>query len=672
MDASIFQVAAQGFYNILDPYVLLAVLVGVGIGTFNAVAPQGMGTPLAYSILLPVVVRWEPVTAIALLLGISAVSAICAAYLPILFGIPGGAGSVATILDGYPMGQRGEARRALGASFMAGGMGSLIGTFTLILAVPVAKPLIHLMGSPELFVLVLWGLSMVSILSGRQPVKGLIAAALGLLIASIGQQPQSGILRFVFGQVYLLDGFSISIIAVALFGIPSALELALAKMGVEQQPAPLNGSLLDGVKDTLREWWLVVRCSFVGVWVGIVPGIGSQTVDWLAYGHAVQTCKGSKEMFGKGDVRGVIAPECANDAKDGGDLITTLLLGLPQGATTALFLVALLALRIIPGPDMVKNHLDIIFSAIWLQGIAGILGTLIGFCLANQLAKLANIRYSLMVPIILSFILLGALTANRDPLDLLTVACFGALGFFMKRFGYPRPALILGLILGGLMEKYLYRSVASYGISWLLRPGVMVLLVLAVVTLLLSLPRKEKKESPDDSPVQGTAQEKKIALRIRPDTVFTLFSLCLFLTAIAVGLQWPLIAKLLPIYLAAIPGVLMALTQIFSEMKGRPGAAEAARSKKEDQDAILENGLDFATEVKRTLVFCGWFFGGAVAVWLLGIVIALPLLLFSYSLIEGREKWWVSMVTAAGGVVFVWGVFEFVMDVQWPGGALFQ
>ena len=293
MEISLIDAAIKGFMNILQFKVFFAMMVGVSIGTFTAVAPQGLGIPLVYAIMLPVVIKWEPVTGMALLIGASSVSAICAAYLPVLFGIPGGSGSQATVLDGYPMGKRGEARRALGASFMAGGMGALIGTFTLAAAIPAARPLIYLMGSPELFVVVLWGLSMVAVLAGRRPLKGLIAAAFGLLLATIGQQEQSGIMRFVFDQPYLLDGFSVSIIALALFGIPAALDLALMKLGVEQQPAPLTGKLFDGVKDTIREWWLVVRCSFIGVWVGIVPGIGSQVVDWLAYGHAAQSARGA-------------------------------------------------------------------------------------------------------------------------------------------------------------------------------------------------------------------------------------------------------------------------------------------------------------------------------------------------------------------------------------------
>jgi TctA family transporter len=382
-------------------------------------------------------------------------------------------------------------------------MGCLIGTLTLALAIPAARPLIYLMGSPELFVVMLWGLSMVAVLAGRRPVKGLIAAAFGLLLATVGQQAQSGEMRFVFGQSYLLDGFSISIIALALFGIPSALDLALTKLGVEQQPVPLKGSLLDGIKDTLRHWTLVLRCSFVGVWVGIVPGLGSQVVDWLAYGHAAQTAKGGRENFGKGDVRGVIAPESANDAKDGGDLVTTLLLGFPQGVVTALFIVALLAWGYLPGPEMVKKNPDVIYSVVWLQGISGITGTLIGFFLAAQLAKLAEVRYTFMVPVMFIFILMGAFSVHRDPIDLLVVVGFGALGYFMRRFGYPRPAMILGLVLGDLMEKYLYRSVASYGFSWLGRPAVIILLGLAALSFVFTMRGRLRTKQEAPTPLGG-------------------------------------------------------------------------------------------------------------------------------------------------------------------------
>ena len=666
MELSLIQAAGQGFLNLLDANVLMALLVGVGIGTFTAVAPQGIGTPLVYALLLPIVIRWKPITALALLLGSSAVSAICAAYLPVLFGIPGGGGSQATVLDGYPMGRRGEALRALGASFMAGGMGCLIGTFTLAAAIPLAKPLIYLLGSPELFVFVLWGLSMVAVLAGRQPLKGLIAALFGLLIATVGQQAQSGVMRFVYDQPYLLDGVAISIVALVLFGIPSAMDMALIKLGVEQQPAPLRGSLFEGVKDTLREWWLVVRCSFLGVWVGIVPGIGSQTVDWLSYGHAAQTCKGAKDTFGKGDVRGVIAPESANDAKDGGDMVTTLLLGFPQGTSTALLIVALLAMGFVPGPEMVRKNADVIYSCVWIMGIAGITGTLIGFILSNPLAKLAQIRYSIMVPLILTFILVGAFSANRDPVDLLVAIAFGILGYFMKRSGYPRPALILGLVLGDLLERYLYRSMASYGFSWLLRPAVIVLLILAFASLGYTLWDKWRA-SLAKSYSETNEPSKAQTFRLRASALFPLFFFVLFLGAIITGWEWPFIAKLMPVYVVAMPGLMLSAVQLLRELT--EGAEETSQAS--DMDEAYNTSLDRRTELTRTLTFFGWVAGGAVGIWLLGVVIALPLLALLYTLVEGREKWVTSLATTVGIFALVWGLFDYMLEVRWPSGLLF-
>jgi TctA family transporter len=667
MEASLYNAAIQGFSNVLHPQILLVMLIGVGIGTVTAVTPQGFGTPLAYALALPIVTRWEPLKGIALLIGISSVSAICAAYLPVLFGIPGGAGSQATILDGYPMGRKGLARRGLGASFMAGGMGALIGTIVLGLSIPVAQPLIYLLGSPELAVIIVWGLTMIAVLAGDAPLKGLIGAAFGLLLSTVGQQIQSGTIRYVFGQLYLLDGFSLSIVAVALFGIPASLNLALTKVGVEREPSPLTGSLLDGVKDTLREWWLVVRCSILGVWVGLVPGVGAQTVDWLAYGHAAQTCKGARATFGKGDVRGVIAPESANDAKDGGDLMSVLLLGIPQGSTTALFIVALLTWGFVPGPQMVRNHADVIFSILWIQGTSAIIGTLIGFVLANQLARLALVRYTLLVPLILTFVLLGAFSANRDYLDLLTVVAFGMLGYFMWRLGYPRPALILGFVLGTLLETYLYRSVASYGFTWLRFPSVIIMLILTGGSLALTLWSRRRKK-PE---VEALPEKPRLTVRFRPESFLTVFFLAMFAIAILVGWQWPLIAKMMPVYAVAIPGLILTMIQLFREVVASENpAAEASMAYQADE--VFDVQLPRRTEIWRTAVFFGWFAGGGVAVWLLGIVKGLPLLVLLYTLIEGREKWRISLLMSGGVFLLVWGLFEYVLNIRWPLGALFQ
>ncbi|MEE9232440.1 MAG: tripartite tricarboxylate transporter permease, partial [Nitrospirales bacterium] len=587
------------------------------------------------------------------------------AYLPVLFGIPGGAGSQATVLDGYPMGRNGEARRALGAAFMAGMLGSLVGMFTLAAAIPVARVLILLLGSPELFVITLWGVSMVSILAGPRPVKGLIAGAFGLILSVVGIQAQSGQMRFIFDQPYLLEGLPLSIMALAVFGIPSALDLAITKVGVERPPMPLKGSLLQGIMDAIRNWWLVLRCSFLGVWVGIIPGLGSQVVDWLSYGHAAQTCKGGKDTFGKGDVRGVIAPESSNDAKDGGTLIPTLTLGIPGSLVSALFLFALITMGFSPGPYMLERNLDLIYSIVWVLGIASIIGAGLGLLFANPFAKLAELRYSIIVPMILTFVMIGALSATRHPLDLLLVVMFGIVGFLLKRFSYPRPPLVLGMILGLLMEKYLYISTARYDFAWLQRPLVMILLALVAVSLGYTLWSRREKREPGES-----AQVAPIQLTFNFNAALTLAFLVVFIYVIFTSWNWPLIAKIMPVYIGAIPGIILASSQLFRDVTGWESRI-AAKGVEMDETA-MGGELERRIEITRTVTFFGWFAGAAVIVWLLGIIYGLPLFVLLYTYIDGREKWWMSILMGAGAFVLVWGLFEGIFEVLWPPGLFFE
>ncbi len=659
-----FEAALQGLQNLLSLTVLIGMLAGIGVGTFTAITPQGLGTPLMYALFLSVVTQWDPLVAIAFLIGMDAVSSTCSAYLPVLFGIPGGAGSQATVMDGYPMGRGGQARRALGAAFTAGILGSLVGTATLAAAIPVAQALILFLGSPELFVVALWGVSMVSVLAGPRPLKGLIAGAAGLVISVVGIQPQSGVMRFVFDQPYLLEGVPLAVATLALFGVPSALEMALARVGVEREPAPLAGRLLDGIRDAFHNVWLVVRCSFLGVWVGIVPGLGAQVVDWLSYGHAAQTCKGAKETFGKGDVRGVIAPEASNDAKDGGTLIPTLTLGVPGSLVSALFLFALTTMGFAPGPFMLERNADVVYSIIWVLGIASVIGGSLGLVFSNQLARLAELRYSIIVPSILGFVLIGALNANQSPLDLVTVVSFGFVGYFMKRFGYPRPPLILGMILGIIMEKYLYISTARYGFEWLGRPSVLVLLILVAGTLGYTLWSRRDRAKPSREPAGESAPA---GFRVNWETLLVLGFLAFFLLAIRIGFDWPFIAKLMPVYIAAVPGAVLALWQLFRVTAGREQTAAGGI----EMDESFSGDLDAASERRRTAAFFAWFVGAALAVWLLGITVAVPIFVFLYCLVEGREKLWIAVLMATIAFLLVWGLFEGVFKVLWAEGVLF-
>ena len=505
---------------------------------------------------------------------------------------------------------------------------------------------------------------MVSVLAGPRPLKGLIAGAMGLVISVVGIQPQSGVMRFVFNQPYLLEGVPLTVATLALFGVPSALEMALARVGVEREPAPLAGRLLDGIRDAFRNAWLVVRCSFLGVWVGIIPGLGAQVVDWLSYGHAAQTCKGAKETFGKGDVRGVIAPEASNDAKDGGTLIPTLTLGVPGSLVSALFLFALTAMGFAPGPFMLERNADVVYSIIWVLGIASVIGGSLGLVFSNQLARLAELRYSIIVPSVLGFVLIGALNANQSPLDLVMVVSFGFVGYFMKRFGYPRPPLILGMILGIIMEKYLYISHARYGFEWLARPSVLVLLVLVAGTLGYTLWSRRESATPVE---EQAGESAPTGFRVNWETLLVLGFLAFFLLAIRIGFDWPFIAKLMPVYIAAVPGAALALWQLFRVTTGREQAVAGGV----EMDEGFSQDLDPASERWRTVVFFAWFVGAALAVWLLGITVAVPVFVFLYCLVEGREWLWVALLMAAIAFFLVWGLFEGVVKVLWAEGVLF-
>ncbi len=466
----------QGAVTVLQPDAFLMMLLGVAIGTFVAVSPPGLGTPLAYAILIPFAISMDPVLAIALLLGMDTVTATGNTFLPVLLGIPGGASAQAIILDGYPLGRKGQAKYALGAGFTASMIAGIFSVGIWLLAIQFFRPLLSYIGSPELFLLVLWGLSMVAVLAGPRPIKGLIAMCLGLLLGSVGTEPFTGVDRYMLGLPYFLDGIHISIVALGLFGVPAALELVVRKMGVEQRPVPLLGSLWDGIIASFRHWGLVLRSSIIGVWVGFTPGLGAQVADWLAYGFAAQTCKGARETFGKGDIRGVIAPDSCNSSTDAGALIPTTMLGVPGSLTKAFFMGALMMMGITPGPELINKHLDLVMVMIWVNVYGTIIGGFICLALVKPLARLAVLRYTILVPVIVTFGFIGSYTVTRDVLDLLLFIAFGMAGVVMKRYGIPRPPMIMGFILAPLLEKYLYISTLRYGMGWLTHPQILVML----------------------------------------------------------------------------------------------------------------------------------------------------------------------------------------------------
>ncbi len=229
------------------------------------------------------------------------------------------------------------------------------------------------------------------------------------------------------------------------------------------------------MKDCFQNWWLIMRCSWIGGGIGSIPGISASVVDWLAYGHALKTEKGAAQTFGKGDVRGVIASESSNNAKEGGALVPTIAFGVPGRATMAILLGAFLIHGLVPGPDMLTKNLNITYSMVWSVALANILGAGICYAFSPQFARLATLRYTLILPAVLGIIYIGAFEASRQWGDLFALLFFGLVGWIMKQFKWPRPPLILGVVLGDTIERYMFISVERYGVSWLLRPVVVIL-----------------------------------------------------------------------------------------------------------------------------------------------------------------------------------------------------
>ncbi|MGD8763021.1 MAG: tripartite tricarboxylate transporter permease, partial [Desulfobacteraceae bacterium] len=328
-------VILQSLAVVLQPGHLLMLICGVVMGLAIGILP-GLGGIVGMTILLPVIYGMDPHSAFGLLIGMVAVIPTSDTFPSVMMGIPGSSASQATIMDGYPLAKRGEAARALGAAFTASLIGGLFGALVLTIIIPIARPLVLAFGSPELFMLALLGMSMVGVLSGNKPIRGILAAGIGVMIGALGDAPAVPEYRYTFGIDYLMDGIPLVVVGLGLFAFPEIVDLVIKGRSIADV-ATLGKGWLDGVKDTLRHKFIVMRCSAIGVVVGFLPGLGGSVVDWIAYGHIIQTTR-DREKFGKGDIRGVIAPESANNAKEGGGLIPTFLFGIPGSGSMAVFL----------------------------------------------------------------------------------------------------------------------------------------------------------------------------------------------------------------------------------------------------------------------------------------------------------------------------------------------
>ena len=481
----------SGFGHLMSVQLMGFMLLGILLGSFFGATP-GLGGNLGLALLIPFVFGMDPYLGLGFLLALHAVVHTAGSIPGILFAIPGTGPTVATILDGHPMAQQGRAGEAMGAQLAASALGGVIGAIVLAGLIPVLQPVSMALGSGELFMLIVFGMTFIIVVSRKSVPKGIVTALLGLGLATVGLDPHTGVGRFTFGQLWLWDGIHIVTVVLGIFGFAELIYLGARGRGgriSEVDVEMTHSQLWDGTRAVFTHWWLALRTAVIGTFIGVIPGLGGDAATWICYGHAAQTEKNT-ENFGKGDIRGLIAVETANNAKEGGSLLPTLVFGIPGSSGMAILMGALLILGITPGPKMLTEGQDMIWFLVFVLVIANIIGAAILYPISGYLGRLAQLRASMLIPGVLVLAGTGAFIIRGQWQGLVLSVVFGLLGYGMKKWGYPRAPLILGFILGPLAEDYLHKALGTMGPAFLQRPIVLVLLALAIVSLGVSVWRE--------------------------------------------------------------------------------------------------------------------------------------------------------------------------------------
>ncbi|MBI4488659.1 MAG: tripartite tricarboxylate transporter permease [Deltaproteobacteria bacterium] len=645
--------------RLLDPFHFSMLLIGVMVGTVIGILP-GLGGSVSVAILLSFIYKLDPQAAMALLVGSLAVVHTSDTITSVLIGTPGSAPSACTVLDGYPLARQGQAARALSAAFFSSMIGGFIGALAMFLVLPIARPLVLAFGSPELLMLCLLGLCFAGFLTGRSALKGLISGALGLLLGTVGVAPAVSQYRYTFDQLYLMDGLPLIGVALGLFALSEIGEL-LAKGGTIAEKVDLGGGWLQGAKDVIQHKWIVVRGSLIGLWAGVLPGIGASAGAWMSYGHVVAISR-DREKFGKGDIRGVIAPEAANNSVEAGDLIPTLLFSVPGGAPAAIIMGALIVFGIQPGPRMLDDHLDITFAIIWSFTLANFIGAGLCFFLSPFLARLTAIRFSYLAPAILVTVLLGSFQTTQHLGDLWAMLGLGLLGWIMKHLGWPLPPFLIGFVLSNPTERYLWITVVRFGTEWLLRPGVIALgmLLLGSIAWGIIVKQEEKKGSARKRSVEPLGVEEEAGPedsvnwgRI-PDTLFCLFILLLLVGALWESRIFPYLAALLPMAVT-IPAIILTLAQLSLNLRSPA------------QKRHL--GADELVRTKKGVIYFASIAAFYILIWLIGFRLAAILCVFLFlNRVAGMSRLYAVTYTIV--LLAAMGVLDWALGLYWPTGVL--
>jgi len=443
----------------LDPYNILLIFGSVLIGVVVGALP-GLSSPMAIALLLPFTLTLDPVPAVAMMASLYCAGTFGGSITAILINAPGAPPAVATALDGYPMAKRGEAGRALGIATFSSVTGGVISLIVFIVAAPALAAVALKFRPPEYFALAVFALSMLASISGKSSLRNLIAGAFGVLLSTVGIHLTTGVERFTFGYPELTEGIAFVPVLIGLFAIGELLNQSQALTSYYERIRAQVTKLPDR-NDLRLIWKTVLRSSALGTFIGILPAEGSTVAAIMGYNEAKRWSK-NKEQFGQGCPEGIAGPEAANNAATGGAMVPTLALGIPGSGSTALILVALVVHGFRPGPYLLKETPEFIYAIFGAMLLANFMFLGIGLVGAKVFSQVTLIPRAILWPAVVVFSIIGAYASASDLLDVWVMLVAGIVGFIMRRHGFGLAPLVMGLILGGLVEEAFSQSMIMY------------------------------------------------------------------------------------------------------------------------------------------------------------------------------------------------------------------
>lgn len=491
----------QGFQIAFSLQGIMFVFIGVLIGTIIGMIP-GLGPISAIAIMIPVTYGMDPTIALVMMAGVYYGSMYGGSTSSILLNAPGVAGTVATAFDGYPMAQQGKAGKALAISAIASFVGGTVSVVLLMLFAPVLASVAIIFGPPEYFALMLLGLTAISSLSDGSTLKALTSAVLGFMVVTIGIDSQTGTSRFTMGNVNLLDGIDFLVIALGVFALAEVCFLILSRKA-KMSDFKNIGSLKLSKEDFKEMKGPMTRQSFIGFLLGVLPGAGATISSFVAYISEKKLAK-TPEEFGKGSIKGLAAPETANNAATSGAFVPLLSLGIPGSGTTAVMLGAFLVLGVQPGPLLMTENPTIFWGVIASMYVGNVFLLILNLPLIPYFVKILSVPRPLLIALVIISSLVGVYAVSFSTFDLYLLVIFGIIGYLMRIFAFPAAPFILAFILGGMMEQALRQSLTISGGNWSIfytSPLAVSLFVIAILALIVPAWRQRVRRQKEDTTV---------------------------------------------------------------------------------------------------------------------------------------------------------------------------